>query len=82
MIGASSADIRLRGTLNADEAATVGYTYEHPAPTGITAITHNQHCGDTVYNTSDIAVGTSENFSQLPQGVFIKHGDKILKKIR
>lgn len=82
MIGASSADIRLRGTLNADESATVGYTYEHPDPTGVTAITHNQHYGDTVYNPYGIAVGTSENFSQLPKGIYIVHGTGILKKYR
>lgn len=81
MIGASSADIRLRGTLNAAEAATVEYTYQHADPTRIaTTASGKEVAGDHVYNTSGVEVGTTANFNHLPKGVYIMNGDKVIRK--
>ncbi len=83
MVGASSADIRLRGSLNVEETATVEYTYQHADPTGIQAVEcQKMNTGNKVYNQNGIAVGTTENFEQLPKGFYIANGYKILKQLR
>lgn len=83
MVGASSADIRLRGSLNVEETATVEYTYQHADPTGIQAVEcQKMNTGNKVYNQNGIVVGTTENFEQLPKGFYIANGYKILKQLR
>lgn len=82
MTGASSADIRLRGTLNVAEGGTVKYTYEHPAPTGITGLQADKahHSCQWVYNAQGNIVGTANNFDALPAGFYILNGEKVIKQ--
>ena len=82
MIGASSADIRLRGTLNVAEGGTVKYTYEHPAPTRITGLQADKahHSCQWVYNAQGNIVGTANNFDALPAGFYILNGEKVIKQ--
>lgn len=79
-VSASSADDRLSQTFNA-APATVKYTYENMPANGIekTVVTQ-QNKDNKVYNMQGLCVGTMDRFNQLPKGVYISGGKKIVRK--
>ena len=84
MVGASSADIRLRSTIET-EAATVKGTYKHPVETGIahhpSTTTHHLSPISCVYNLRGECVGTMDNYDALPSGMLLTADKKFVKKI-
>ena len=83
-VSASSADDRLRGTINA-QAAIVGETYlsDPDITTGIARPTSQPVQSDKkVYNLQGICVGTAEDYESLPHGIYIMGGNMHVKKIR
>ena len=81
LVGASSADIRLKGQINTG-GATVKTTYKSN-PTGIESALRNDKIeGERVYNIAGHCVGTAENFDSLPKGFYIIGGKKYIKRIR
>ena len=81
LLGASSADIRLKGQINTG-GATVKTTYKSN-PTGIESALRNDKIeGERVYNIAGHCVGTAENFDSLPKGFYIIGGKKYIKRIR
>ena len=81
LVGASSADIRLKGQINTG-GATVKTTYKSN-PAGIESALRNEKIeGERVYNIAGHCVGTAENFDSLPKGFYIIGGKKYIKRIR
>lgn len=76
LIGASSADIRLRDELTT-EAATVKTTHE-TTPSGIANAMRNPALkGDRVYTLQGTCVGTADNIGALQAGIYIVNGGKL-----
>ncbi len=76
LIGASSADIRLTGSIST-EAATVKTTYKS-TPTGIRNATMNPRLGgERVYTLQGQCVGTTDNLGALPAGIYVTGGRKV-----
>ena len=79
LIGASSEDIRLRGTIET-APATVKTTYlstnhiDGPQRT-------TQSGSHKVYNLQGVCVGTTDDYSQLPKGLLISSGKKFIRQL-
>lgn len=82
LVGASSADIRLKGAIQA-EAATVKHTYKSLAA-GIGAPSATLAGGGAakVYNMAGQLVGTSDDERRLPKGILVKvpPGQKFVRR--
>ncbi len=82
LVGASSADIRLKGTIQA-EAATVKHTYKSQV-VGIDTPVANLAGGRAakVYNMAGQLVGSADDRRSLPKGILVKvpPGQKFLNK--
>lgn len=81
MVGASSADIRLRATITT-EGATVKGTYLHPLASGVYSSSANlmPQCKN-VYDLQGHCVGTTDDYDQLPKGLLLTGNHKFVKKI-
>ena len=80
MIGASSADIRLRTTITT-EGATVKGTYLHPIASGVASPTafHLQSTTKNVYDLQGHCVGTTDHYDRLPKGLLVTGNHKFVK---
>lgn len=78
LVGASSADIRLKGQINA-EAATVKTTYKSTSAGISNALKNKNVLGQRVYNISGYCVGTIENIESLPKGFYIAGDRKFVR---
>jgi beta-glucosidase len=82
-VSASSADDRLSGTINAQEA-TIKETYisDPSIVTGIQqpAVTTKHMQGEKVFNLQGTYVGTTEQMTHLPKGMYIIGGKKYIAK--
>ena len=77
-VGASSADIRLKGQINA-EAATVKTTYKSTSAGISNALKNKNVLGQRVYNISGYCVGTIENIESLPKGFYVAGDRKFVR---
>lgn len=78
LVGASSADIRLKGQINA-EAATVKTTYKSTSAGISNALKNKNVLGQRVYNISGYCVGTIENIESLPKGFYVAGDRKFVR---
>ena len=76
LIGASSADIRLRDKVTT-EAATVKTTYKSTTDGIANAVSNPTLRGDKVYTLQGTCVGTADNIGALQAGIYIMNGDKV-----
>lgn len=76
LIGASSADIRLRDKVTT-EAATVKTTYKSTTDGIANAVSNPALRGDKVYTLQGTCVGTTDNIGALQAGIYIMNGDKV-----
>lgn len=76
LIGASSADIRLRDKVTT-EAATVKTTYKSTTDGIANAVRNPALGGDKVYTLQGTCVGTTDNIGALQAGIYIMNGDKV-----
>ena len=76
LIGASSADIRLRDKVTT-EAATVKTTYKSTTDGIANAVSNPALGGDKVYTLQGTCVGTADNIGALQAGIYIMNGDKV-----
>lgn len=78
LVGASSADIRLRGTVTTT-AATVKHTYKSMAQRVEQIGTSRQNVSE-VYNLQGVCVGTMNQADSLPKGILLTGERKFIKK--
>lgn len=76
LIGASSADIRLRDKVTT-EAATVKTTYKSTTDGIANAVRNPALGGNKVYTLQGTCVGTTDNIGALQAGIYIMNGDKV-----
>ena len=76
LIGASSADIRLRDKVTT-EAATVKTTYKSTTDGIANAVRNPALGGNKVYTLQGTCVGTTDNIGALRAGIYIMNGDKV-----
>ena len=76
LIGASSADIRLRDKVTT-EAATVKTTYKSTTDGIANAVRNPALGGNKVYTLQGTCVGTADNIGALRAGIYIMNGDKV-----
>ena len=76
LIGASSADIRLRDKVTT-EAATVKTTYKSTTDGIANAVRNPALGGNKVYTMQGTCVGTTDNIGALQAGIYIMNGDKV-----
>lgn len=76
LIGACSADIRLRDKVTT-EAATVKTTYKSTTDGIANAVSNPALRGDKVYTLQGTCVGTADNIGALQAGIYIMNGDKV-----
>lgn len=84
-VAASSADDRLSQVFTT-APATVKYTYENMPTTDIANTfntqqpSFNSQHSTPVYTLQGVCVGTSDRFNQLPKGIYVVNGKKIVRK--
>ena len=76
LIGASSADIRLRDKVTT-ETATVKTTYKSTTDGIANAVRNPALGGNKVYTLQGTCVGTTDNIGALQAGIYIMNGDKV-----
>lgn len=76
LIGASSADIRLRDKVTT-EAATVKTTYKSTTDGIANAVRNPALGGNKVYTLQGTCVGMTDNIGALQAGIYIMNGDKV-----
>ena len=54
-------------------------TLEEEVPAGISSVNVKEATNNNVYNLNGVLVGTENTFNQLPKGVYIVNGKKIVK---
>ena len=54
-------------------------TLEEEVPAGISSVNVKEATNNNVYNLSGVLVGTENTFNQLPKGVYIVNGKKVVK---
>ena len=77
LVGASSADIRLNASIEA-EPATVKGTYLNP--TIIYPVACHANKKDMIYNLQGMCIGTLPSDSSLPKGIYLCNGKKFISK--
>lgn len=77
-------------SVNAPEATFTAYfttskinkvviTLEEEVPAGISSVNVKEATNNNVYNLNGVLVGTENTFNQLPKGVYIVNGKKVVK---
>lgn len=80
-VGASSADIRLSGQINA-EGGVVKTTYKSTT-TGVTRVAaESMETSDKVYTIDGRYAGTADKMQSLPKGMYIVGGSKYIKRFK
>ena len=54
-------------------------TLEEEVPAGISSVNVKEATNNNVYNLNGVLVGTENTFNQLPKGVYIVNGKKVVK---
>ena len=76
LIGASSADIRLKDKITT-EGATVKTTYKSTTSGIENAMRNPSLKGDRVYTLQGTCLGTADNLGALPAGIYVINGEKV-----
>ena len=72
-------EVTFTAFLSTSKINKVVITLEEEVPAGISSVNVKEATNNNVYNLNGVLVGTENTFNQLPKGVYIVNGKKVVK---